>query len=205
MLAGVRIPALRRVLMTHRVGARVARLFAAVASGLFVLALAAPASASGERDIQDTDTRSFGMHNCPDRTALRGVHIGDNVFRCLGVGLTAEPREESAFADTGTQESYSYQGNLHRVHVCPDGSYMRGMHADDNVWTCVKGEEDPVTKVNPVQTVGDRFVDQFTNLPEPGNPGRRMHACPDESLMVGIHVGDNRLICQHFRIKGEFF
>jgi hypothetical protein len=109
--------------MTHRVGARVARLFAAVATGLFVLALAAPASAAGERDLQDNDTTSFGMHNRPDRTALRGVHNGDNIFRYIPVGLTAA--EEDASADTGFQETYFYQGRFHNVHVCPVGSYMR--------------------------------------------------------------------------------
>lgn len=78
-----------------------------------------------------------------------------------------------------------------RMHCCPDGQVMIGVHANDNVFKCA--------------TLGSLIGPEFADH----NTVRwGMHTCPMGSVMVGLHVGYNILACRvtspPTTLRGEF-
>jgi hypothetical protein len=67
-----------------------------------------------------------------------------------------------------------------RMHCCPDGFAMTGIHVDDNVLRCSRLQ---------VGFSGPTTLDA-------GTVRNGMHACPSGQLMVGIHVDRNLLSCR---------
>ena len=104
---------------------------------------------------------------------MRGVHVDDNQLLCRKVNQGAE----DCFLDFPTQR----QG----MHACPSGTYMRGIHAGNNVLTCCYD-----------RTRG--YSELFGEFVDGGHQEQNMHACPlraADTYMTGIHVGQNRLLC----------
>jgi hypothetical protein len=124
-------------------------------------------------DQLDYGNQCNGMHCCASGKAMAGVHVGRNTFICRDM---VDPANETCFVDTNTQRA--------NMHACPAGTYMHGLHVDQNLLTCCYD-----------RTVGPQpFSSEGIDT---GTQAQGMHACvPDPfSVMTGIHVGNNFLLC----------
>jgi hypothetical protein len=131
------------------------------------------------------------MHGCLADGAMRGVDASNNRFVCTNVGN----QNPVMTLDRNTQQSVTYNGGQHSVHVCPHGTYMVGWNDSANLLACA-GQ-------GPVVFAGSDFVDNSSQAPETGHGSRTAHVCvgPDQpSLMVGIQGDDNKLICQSIQL-----
>jgi len=83
--------------------------------------------------------------------------------------------------DTGTQRN--------RMHSCPEGEFVVGVHVNNNLLLCSNEFMTPNVGVpelvdsttRPLWQVGDRFIS--------------IHQCPRGYAVTGIHVDRNELAC----------
>ena len=137
-----------------------------------------------------------GMHCCGPGEAMTGVHANNNVFECKKLTLATDqgcavyPLQARANPTEGVA-----------VGACPEGHYMKGYHRNHNNATCcpypgiirasswtLDGRGEPAT-----QGIAPRHKSPW---PFAGTcSGLSTHVCPPNSVMEGIHVGSNYLLC----------
>lgn len=109
------------------------------------------------------------MHCCPPGSAMIGVHVKNNVFKCKPLALFFPPRLDQSTFRNG-------------MHACPQGEIMVGLHANLNRLACQF----------PQQAVTFEYVDGNP----PTNDAYPMHVCSGSDMaMSGIHINHNLLTC----------
>jgi hypothetical protein len=118
------------------------------------------------------------FHACPLGFAMAGIHVALNKLVCRRVELKGQERNVRTVVDGGTVRR--------DAHVCPRGMYIRGVRLDRNQFLCSAN--------------GDRGEPtEYDNLEGQSNESG-IHTCgPSDKdvirVMVGINVGQNRLVC----------
>ncbi len=125
-----------------------------------------------------------GMHCCPSGYTMAGIHVGDNVLRCRFAGGM---NINQCYLDGPSQPTYTVQTvNGTAVHTCANSYAMVGINVSANLFTCCPYTENV------------RFIDVSSS-------DGYMHICPTlningalrETVMGGIHVGRNLLVCEY--------
>jgi hypothetical protein len=127
------------------------------------------------------------VHACRAGYAMRGVNLHWDEVHCRRVTsdtASVQTRPDPIGQNAPTTDR---QG---RMHACPEGMYVRGLHADANVLLCS----------GPIQ-VDDTSYDFSSSSVDPSGP---VHVCPARDgyleYMLGIHVDQNFLYCGYARI-----
>ena len=121
---------------------------------------------------------------------MGGANVSKNQFTCVKVIPNASRLVScitspgavtclNSVLDVGTHANYG-RGNM---HVCPTGTYMRGLHDGKNWLVCTGG----------VGLSPSIFLDS-----NGATLGNNMHMCPRSSIMTGIHDERNDFACVHF-------
>jgi serine/threonine protein kinase len=128
------------------------------------------------------------------RTPFRAVNLEGWMFQhiqgvpeplgLLRPDLAKEHSGLEAVLDVGTHTNYG-RGSM---HVCPTGTYMRGLHDGKNWLVCTGGVDLSPSSQNP-----SIFLDS-----NGATVGNDMHMCPQSSIMTGIHDERNDFACVHF-------
>jgi len=150
---------------------------------LFVSAAQAQQFTKFEDDGSAQTFAGTGVHVCAGG-AMFGVDAANNRFLCVSLTNLGTPA-----VDRDTHATFFYKGQSHEVHICPSDTVMVGWHRGNNWLICAP---------NSLFNTGD-FSDTGTSAVEPNHPDRSMHVCDDantHTVMVGIHEGDNVLICR---------
>ena len=129
-----------------------------------------------------------GMHCCPTGSAMIGVRLDQNVFKCGQLQDASGP----IVADTSTYRNVSKPNDdgtstIYNMHTCPFGYVMVGLHEDLNVLAC---QQIPPNAIS--DAITGEVVDTGT---EDGYP---MHACestPRNYAMSGFDGANNLLTC----------
>lgn len=111
------------------------------------------------------------MHCCPTGSAMVGVRLDQNTFKCAPMSNATG----TISLDAGTVRN--------GMHVCPFGSVMVGLHRDLNMLACQQ---------RPAGSITSERVDTATTDSFP------MHVCQNPvatEAMSGIHADLNRLSC----------
>lgn len=147
------------------------------------------------------------LHICGGGAVMRGVHIGANQFLCAeevqfatGSGVVQLPVTVpfSSIVSNMQGPFRSYQDfRLKGIASCPPMHVMVGLHAGRNILACAP--------VRPQAYRGGAMLEWTTTLDfntseRVGNTS--MHTCPRGSLMVGIHIARNVLICGRYMVPG---
>lgn len=130
-----------------------------------------------------------GMHCCPLGTAMIGVRLDQNVFKC------APLQDPSGViqADTSTYRNVNGPPNgdgtftTYNMHTCPFGFVMVGLDETDNVLACQK---------IPANTVSDAITGEIVDTGT--QDGYPMHVCESAPLsyaMSGLDPANNLLTC----------
>jgi hypothetical protein len=112
------------------------------------------------------------MHCCPQGTAMIGVHVDRNTFKCA----TLKQPGGARVLDTGTVRN--------NMHVCPQGQVMVGLRADMNRLAC--------------QSIPGGILAEYVDSSTAD--GFPMHVCGTNatwkfSAMTGIRIDQNLLSC----------
>jgi eukaryotic-like serine/threonine-protein kinase len=135
------------------------------------------------------------IHVCPLGFAMGGANVSKNQFTCVKVIPNASRLVScntspgavtclNSVLDVGTHANYG-RGSM---HVCPTGTYMRGLHDGKNWLVCTGGVDLSPSSQNP-----SIFLDS-----NGATVGNDMHMCPQSSIMTGIHDERNDFACVHF-------
>ena len=151
---------------------------------VLLLATFAGQAAAGEfidYSTQHTISMPVGhlsLHMCAQASFMVGVHVGRNQLLCQ------DDIKVENFSDLSTNDASTQRQGM---AACPPNTAMVGLHAARNVLLC---GPIPVTlsPLGGLKMIRDERIDSNTVR-------RDMHACPPDSLMVGIHVGRNLLLC----------
>lgn len=148
------------------------------------------------------------LHICGGGAVMRGVHVGANQFLCAeevqlatngGVVQLPVTVAFSSIASNMQSGLRPYQDfRLKGIASCPPMHVMVGLHAGKNILACAP--------VRPQAYRGGAMLGWTTTLDfntseRVGNTS--MHTCPRGSLMVGIHIDRNVLICGKYVIPGS--
>jgi hypothetical protein len=141
----------------------------------------------------------LSVHVCGRGNAvMQGVHVGQNQFLCTdritstlsdGSTRTWVPAYTRGEVTSNYVNNMPYQSN--GMAACPPGYAMVGLHAGENVLACAY-----VARSAPAGNTLQLWVDSSTQHWE----GRlSLHSCGEGAFMVGIHVGNNLLLCGRYR------
>jgi hypothetical protein len=111
------------------------------------------------------------MHCCPAGSAMVGVHLDSNTFKCAPL----RNPNGAVTLDLGTVRN--------NMHVCPFGQVMVGLHTDLNRLACQSIPGNPITSERVDSSTADSFP---------------MHVCDSTFLteaMSGIRADQNLLTC----------
>jgi hypothetical protein len=137
---------------------------------------------------------NFGlaMHCCPAGSAMTGAHFAANTFECRAIG----PATSCSLVSMANFRSF--EGYL--IPACPEGTYMRGFHQAANKATCCNYPNGNIATMSlldgsgepPTQDAWPSLHRFFTGACYGGT----MHACPGNSVMVGLNVPNNNFACE---------
>ena len=119
--------------------------------------------------------------------AIRFATVG---FAIMAAGVSVVAAQyEAEFSPDPRQE---FKG----IHVCKWPKFVTGIHAKDNVFRCA----DKIKIKSPAAELidgadGNRTVCEYPD--ENGKPVK-LHCCPPDMAVRGIHVGKNLLVCENF-------
>jgi len=120
-------------------------------------------------DPGGSPTACFGMHCCAPGYAVRGVGVSShNDFLCRKAN---EPSQD-CFLDFPTHRQ--------AVHGCPLGTYLRGVHVDNDILTCCYNQDLGYT---PLQQLGSAERLRSWSATESG-----MYVCPLSASATGNPV-----------------
>jgi hypothetical protein len=156
------------------------------------------------------DVGGLQMHCCPPGYAMRGVHAGNNVLRC--VSIVPSGVDPEAGCHTVGSPPYSLRADM---LACPVGEYVRGLHAGQTKIRCCPYPASNQPSSRKVDgNAGTRIFEGITDPPEsatnetaPANisPRTTMHVCNTQTpvdwgrtniyVMEGIHINRNELLC----------
>ncbi len=103
-------------------------------------------------------------------------------------GLVGPPILAQSKIVFSPRERQDYLG----VHICPDGKQVNGIHVANNVYRCtgtvgltqgaliIDGDNEPPTACEVSDGSGNKLA---------------MHCCPSGTAIVGVHIGNNWLVC----------
>ena len=157
--------------------------------------------------IDDGGTICNNMHCCPAGYAMRGAHLGNNVYRCVQVEPPESPNLKGCYV-----ESVLIRGHM---RACKKGTYMRGLNPGGNgsLTCCDYASSTPtISRVDGNGTVFNLTAAAAYDGPK-SDPveaasnevffGTFMHVCHKQAdlgvtnveVMEGIHAGDNDFLC----------
>jgi hypothetical protein len=138
-----------------------------------VLLMGAARASAGE--WIDTGTQCFGMHCCPDGSAMTGEHTDRNFLLCSNDISFSGVRYEDYYTQCWNDADQVF------YHCCPNGDVMVGVHVSNNILIC----QHPAT--------GTR-----ASYNDNGGATQRdgMHACWPGFFMGGIHDSRNDFFCE---------
>lgn len=126
----------------------------------------------------DHATQRNGMHSCPVGTFVVGVHLERNELLCSSNFGGYEAVDE--VTDNSTQMTGWHPDGDGTMHGCPAGMGVTGVYGGD-LLNCA-----------PLSRSPSLFVDKNTQI-------MGMHACPEGTVMAGLHASRNWLLCGTFR------
>jgi hypothetical protein len=158
---------------------------AALLAGLAIGSAWAGPQACEAVDEAGSGNQFQGVHTCPANQVVVGIHADDNRLLCTVAGCFGSDNLD--FTKEYIETTYS-ENNM---RACPPGTLMTGFHKGNNQVACVPFKVLP----SPGEAI-PRVVDASTNRDG-------MHACPTTgpSYAVGIHVGQNLLLCAGYLLN----
>jgi hypothetical protein len=149
-------------------------------------------TAASEEALADYGTQRNGMHACPLGQLMRGAHVGNNVFDCVGGPFAFGVRDEFVQGEvprTSDVNPYNEHGSPYEAYnykaygmlACPFGYAMSGYNAGANKATCAPLGRGPTA-----------VYDYTTQYNYDGS--HSMHAC-GSGVMAGIELDYNYFLC----------
>lgn len=132
--------------------------------------------------VEGGDYQESGMIACSPGYAMAGFDEENNNLLCRRV----MPEGEETFIETSVDSGTVRLG----MHACPQGTYMRGVHIEDNRYLC---------------SWDSRHRPEYQReFEDRGSQDEGMHACPRvggyPTYMTGLHADENRFLCgEHYR------
>lgn len=145
-------------------------------------------------------TQCNGMHCCPVGYAITGIHRDLNKLEC-GLLSGANATTEAGCFVSGTTSHATFEG--HDIQVCPWLYYMKGVHFNNQQFTCCPYPESN-QPINPVTLDGNGEGPYQTYDPQlrtsgGGCFGGTMHGCPgNNEVVIGVKMDSstNWLACE---------
>lgn len=164
--------------------------FALVAVISSLLGTPAMPATPQHREILVQSTLRNGMRSCPPRSFVTGVHVSNSQLLCTtGYGKYSVEQEIIDGQKNGKDDPDA-RTIKDRMHSCPDGMAVTGIHVDRKLLACAPFDQ---------SLVG---FGKLGWMPRVDSGTRRkvgasetMSACPDKRPVLGIHVENTLLRC----------